>query len=70
MAQYIVKKIDLSNVKTVDEYQNAVKKATIQYCNNLKEVETYCGGKLHRQRAGYSGMCGNVEYIATKISNN
>ena len=66
MTQYMVKRIDLSKVNTIDEYWEAVKKATIKYCNGLDEVTQYCGGKLHRQRNGYSGINGNIEYVAER----
>lgn len=67
MAQYKVKRINISKIKNVDEYWEAVNKATIHYCNGLKELREYCGGKLHRQRNGYTGTNGNIEYIAEKI---
>lgn len=65
--KYIVKKIDISKVNTVDEYWKAVRYATIKYCNGVKELQEYCGGKLHRQRNGYSGINGNIEYVAERI---
>ena len=64
--QYMVKKIDLSKVKTVSEYWDAVKRASIHYCNGIGELRRYCGGSLHRQRNGYSGINGNIEYVAEK----
>lgn len=67
-AIYEVKRIVLKPNMTVDEYWNAVKKATIKYCDGLDEVRKYCGGKLHRQRGGgYSGVNGNVEYVAMRV---
>lgn len=67
MATYRVQKIDLTYVGTIDEYNHAVNEAEIRYCYGLKEVEKYCGGKLYKQRNGYSGTIGNIEYIAEKI---
>ena len=67
MVQYRVKKIDISKVKDTNDYWNAVKNATIHYCNGIKELTEYCGGKLHRQRNGYSGINGNIEYVAERI---
>lgn len=67
MATYRVQKINLSYVKTMDEYYHAVNEAEIRYCNGLKEVEAYCGGKLHRQRNGYAGSNGNIEYVAERV---
>jgi hypothetical protein len=67
MVQYAVKKINLEKVKNVDDYWNQVNNATIKYCNGMEELKQYCGGKLHRQRHGYSGINGNIEYIAERI---
>lgn len=66
MTQYRVKRINLTKVKNVDDYWNEVKNATIKYCNGMEELKEYCGGKLHRQRNGYSGINGNIEYVAEK----
>ena len=65
--QYMVKKIDMSNVKNVDDYIKASSDATIKYCNSFKEVTEYCGGRLHRGRYGYSGINGDIEYTAVKV---
>ena len=66
MVQYRVKRINLNNVKTMDDYWNAVKSATIKHCNGIAELQEYCGGKLHKHRNGYSGVIGNIEYVAEK----
>ena len=66
MTQYRVKRINLTNIKTSEDYWKAVQNATIHYCNGIKELAEYCGGKLHRQRNGYSGINGNIEYVAEK----
>ena len=67
MTQYRVKKIDLTKAKNVDEYWVLVENAPIKYCNGIAELREYCGGHLHRQRNGYSGINGNIEYVAEKI---
>ena len=67
MNRYRVKKINLDKVKTADDYWNAVKNASIKYCNGLDEVRKYCGGKLHRGRYGYAGINGNIEYVAERV---
>lgn len=67
MNQYMVKKINMENVRTCAQYWNAVDNATIKYCNGLKEVWEYCGGRLHRGRCGYSGTRGNIEYLAVRV---
>lgn len=64
---YMVKRVNLSKVKDVDEYWDKVKKADVHYCNGLNELWDYCGGKLHRHRAGYSGIINNIEYVAFKV---
>ena len=66
MYTYKVKKINLSKVNNLDEYWDAVNKAQIKYCKGLKEVREYCGGKLHRERCGYAGIIGNIEYVAIR----
>ena len=66
MNTYRVKKINLDHVNNVDEYWEAVKYATVYYCNGIKELREYCGGSLKRQRNGYTGINGNIEYVAEK----
>lgn len=52
---------------TTEEYREAVKKATVHYCKGLKELTAFCGGRLHRERNGYAGINGRVEYVAERI---
>ena len=66
MNTYAVKKINLNNIKGGNDYFTEVQKATIKYCNGLQEVWEYCGGRLHRERAGYSGIINNIEYVAVR----
>lgn len=66
MTHYMVKKIDLSKISNINEYWDAVKRASVKYCNGLEELRKYCGGRLHRQRNGYSGINGNIEYVAER----
>lgn len=67
MNVYMVKKINLSKVNTVNDYWAAVNRAHIHYCNGIKELWEYCGGKLHRERCGYAGIIGNIEYVAERV---
>jgi hypothetical protein len=67
MTEYRVKKINLNKIGSTEDYLNAVKNASIHYCNGLKEVQNYCGGKLHRVNYGYCGINGNIEYVAERI---
>lgn len=66
MNKYAVKKINLAKIGTTEEYWEAVKNASIHYCKGLDEVREYCGGRLHRERCGYSGVNGNIEYVAVR----
>jgi len=67
MNTYRVKRIDLSRVQNTDEYWKAVSRATIHYVNGLDGLREYCGGKLHRQRNGYAGINGKIEYVAERV---
>lgn len=67
MVQYAVKKINLEKVKDINDYWCEVKRAEIKYCNGIEELRQYCGGKLYKQRCGYSGINGNIEYIAERV---
>ena len=67
MTEYRVKKINLKNVNTLDEYWQAVNSAPVHYCKGIEELRAYCGGYLHRHRAGYAANYGDVEYIAEKV---
>ena len=67
MVQYAVKKINLEKVKDINDYWNEVQKASIKYCNGMEELKQYCGGELHRQRHGYSGINGNIEYVVERV---
>ena len=67
MTTYRVKKINLDTAKTIEDYWKAVNAASIHYCNGLKELREFCGGRLHRGRKGYSGINGNIEYVAERI---
>ena len=68
MNTYRVKKIDLSTVNNVVDYWEAVHRASVHYCTGLAEVRAYCGGSLHRERAGYAGINGSIEYVAERIN--
>lgn len=67
MICYAVKRINLKQVKSVDEYWEAVKKAPVHYCSGIIELKEYCGGALHRERNGYTGICGDVMFVAEKV---
>ena len=64
MNKYAVKIIDWGTIHSLEDYTEALNAASITYCDGLKAVWDYCGGKLHKERRGYSGMRGNIEYIA------
>ena len=67
MNTYRVKKINLSKVANTTDYWEAVKEAHIHYCHGINELRAYCGGKLHRERCGYAGINGDIEYVAERI---
>ena len=67
MNTYRVKKINLSKVNTIEEYWKAVNRATVVYCTGIAELSEYCGGRLHRERCGYAGRNGNIEYVAERV---
>lgn len=67
MNTYRVKRIDLTGIKTPEEYWSRVETAGIVYCVGVKALRAYCGGRLHRERCGYAGINGNIEYVAEKI---
>jgi hypothetical protein len=50
----------------LDHYYEEMKKAEIKYCDGLDEVTQYCGGKLKRERCGYSGIINNIQYVAER----
>ena len=66
-SKYEVKRVDTRNVNTLDEYKKSIHSATTVFCDSLTDVWEFCGGKLHRERCGYSGVKGNFEYIAVRI---
>lgn len=74
---YCVKRVVINNDNDNDNYYywNKVKNATIIFCNGIKELREYCGGKLHRENniygTVYSGINpsvnGDIYYKAYKI---
>ena len=66
MNTYAVKKINLGNTTDITSYLEEVEKAEVKYCKGLSEVWQYCGCKLRKERTGYSGIVGNIEYIAVR----
>ena len=67
MKTYKVKRIDLTGIKTPEEYWQRVENAGITYCVGIKALREYCGGRLRRERFGYAGINGNIEYVAEKL---
>ena len=68
MTEYRVKRINLNGIKNIDDYNKAVFYAPIDYVKGLKALSEYCGGKLHRNRCGYSGINGDIEYVAERVN--
>ena len=67
MTEYKVKKINLKNCYDMDEYQKRAQNASVHFCKGQKELIEYCGGKLKKERCGYCGIIGDIEYIAEKV---
>lgn len=61
---YRVKKVNISKVKNTDEYWDAVNHASVHYIEGVNALREFCGGRLHRERNGYAGINGNIEYVA------
>lgn len=68
MTTYALYEIDHTKQMSVDEYNTILTGTPHHYFDKLKDAESFCGGKLHRGRVGYSGFKGNVEYVAFKIT--
>lgn len=66
MNKYALKVIYTGNIRSIEEYQKAIEDARTIYFDGLRSVFDYCGGKLFRQRHGWSGMRGNIEYLCVK----
>lgn len=67
MKTYQVLKINMEYVRTVDDYEHAKNEASVHYINGLSNVFDFCGGKLHRERCGYSGRIGKHEFVALPL---
>ena len=67
MTTYALYVIDHTTPMTVDEHNAKLREMPQHYFDRLKDVEAFCGGKLHRGISGYTGIQGNTEYVAIKI---
>ena len=67
MNVYGLKIIDMTNVTNVDEHLEAARNTNLIEVVGLKALFERCGGKLKRERCGYSGRSGNWEYQAVKM---
>lgn len=67
---YKVTRVDLTNIHTIEDYWKAQKVAPVKYCKGLAELDEYVGGRLRRERRGYAGIIGNVEYVAVLTNEN
>ena len=70
MNKYKVRKIDLTNVRSFDDYMDVTRNATIRYCNGMRELKEYCGVRLYHQINNiYTGTSRdyNIEYIVEKV---
>ena len=67
MSKYKIIKIDTSKLNTPEEHWKAVESAKAYYIEGFKAVQAFCGGSLHKERCGYAGCIGDIEFIVTKI---
>jgi len=63
---YALKVIFTGNIHSIDEYTRAIENARTLYFEGLQSVFEYCGGKLFKQRHGWSGCRGSIEYLCVK----
>lgn len=68
MTTYALYVIDHTKPIPLDEYNAILTGKPHHYFDKLHHVFEFCGGKLHRGRIGYSGLKGNTEYVAFKIT--
>lgn len=68
MTAYALYIIDLGKVTTPEEREAATRKIPNEYHSKLKDIEAHHGVTLRRERCGFSGIKGNTEYVAIKIS--
>lgn len=67
MTAYALYTLDMSQIKTTEEYNAALRKPPTKYFDRLRELEEYCGGKLHPMNGAYHGSKGNTDFIAYKV---
>ena len=68
MTAYALYVIDHTEPMGIDEYNARLTGKPDYYFDKLRDVFAFCGGKLHRGRLpGYSGLKGNIEYMAYKV---
>ena len=65
MNTYAVYKTDINDLGKTPEMSSVV--LPTAYVKGLENVWKYCGGKLHRERAGYCGIIGRYEYSAIRV---
>lgn len=66
---YALKVIYTKDIHNIADYQKAINEARTLYFEGLKSVFDYCGGKLFKQRNGWSGKRGDIEYLCVKAPN-
>ena len=66
--KYAVKKIRVTNDMTLEQYNDAISRAPIQYFKTFTEVTSYCGVRLSRCGYGYAGSIGEFDFVAYKIA--
>lgn len=67
MAKYKVKKFKHKRFTSCEEYDKAYQDAEETIIEGLGNVFSYCGGKLKKDRFGYSRCVGGYDYIARRV---
>ena len=63
---FVLKAINISDIKTPEEHNQRLSAASEHEFKTLKDAFDFCGFQLRRERAGYSGQRGDMEYIVYK----
>ena len=66
MNTYAVYKTKITDYATMTEEQLR-NRTPIAYIEGLKNVWKFCGGRLHRHRAGYSGIIRGYDFKVIRV---
>jgi hypothetical protein len=63
---YKITIIDYNKLKKLT-FENSIQATSTIYKNGFAEVIAFLGGRPHKQRAGWTALKGNTEYIIQRI---